>query len=141
MQLTKHFSLEELTVSQAAARTGISNQPSPEVLDNLTYTATQMELVRDLLGAPINVNSAYRSPEVNKLVKGAKNSQHVEGKAVDFISPSFGTPRQIVEKIKGSNIVYDQLIHEFNSWVHISFIKQGSRRHTLTIDSNGTRTF
>lgn len=141
MQLTKHFSLEELTVSQAAARTGISNQPSPEVLDNLTYTATQMELVRDLLGAPINVNSAYRSPEVNKLVKGAKNSQHVEGKAVDFISPSFGTPRQIVEKIKGSNIVYDQLIHEFNSWVHISFIKQGSRRQTLTIDSNGTRTF
>lgn len=141
MQLTKHFSLEELTVSQAAARSGISNQPSPEVLDNLTYTATQMELVRDLLGAPINVNSAYRSPEVNKLVKGAKNSQHVEGKAVDFISPSFGTPRQIVEKIKGSNIVYDQLIHEFNSWVHISFIKQGSRRHTLTIDSNGTRTF
>lgn len=141
MQLTKHFSLEELTVSQAAARSGISNQPSPEVLDNLTYTATQMELVRDLLGAPINVNSAYRSPEVNKLVKGAKNSQHVEGKAVDFISPSFGTPRQIVEKIKGSNIVYDQLIHEFNSWVHISFIKQGSRRQTLTIDSNGTRTF
>lgn len=141
MQLTKHFSLEELTVSQAAARTGISNQPSPEVLDNLTYTATQMELVRDLLGTPINVNSAYRSPEVNKLVKGAKNSQHVEGKAVDFISPSFGTPRQIVEKIKGSNIVYDQLIHEFNSWVHISFTKQGSRRQTLTIDSNGTRTF
>ncbi len=141
MQLTKHFSLEELTVSQAAARSGISNQPSPEVLDNLTYTATQMELVRDLLGAPINVNSAYRSPEVNKLVKGAKNSQHVEGKAVDFISPSFGTPRQIVEKIKGSNIVYDQLIHEFNSWVHISFTKQGSRRQTLTIDSNGTRTF
>lgn len=141
MQLTKHFSLEELTVSQAAARSGISNQPSPEVLDNLTYTATQMELVRDLLGTPINVNSAYRSPEVNKLVKGAKNSQHVEGKAVDFISPSFGTPRQIVEKIKGSNIVYDQLIHEFNSWVHISFTKQGSRRQTLTIDSNGTRTF
>lgn len=141
MQLTKHFSLEELTVSQAAERSGIPNQPTPEILDNLTYTSTQMELVRDLLGTPISVNSAYRSPEVNKLVKGAKNSQHVEGKAVDFISPSFGTPRQIVEKIKGSNIVYDQLIHEFNSWVHISFTKQGSRRQTLTIDSNGTRTF
>lgn len=141
MQLTKHFSLEELTVSQAAERSGISNQPSSGILDNLTYTATQMELIRDLLRTPINVNSAYRSPEVNKLVKGAKNSQHVEGKAVDFISPSFGTPRQIVEKIKGSNIVYDQLIHEFNSWVHISFTKQGSRRQTLTIDSNGTRTF
>ena len=141
MQLTKHFSLEELTVSQAAERSGLSNQPTPEVLDNLTYTATQMEVVRDLLGTSIVVNSAYRSPEVNKLVKGAKNSQHVEGKAVDFISPSFGTPRQIVEKIKGSNIVYDQLIHEFNSWVHISFTKQGSRRQTLTIDSNGTRAF
>lgn len=141
MQLTKHFSLEELTISQAAERSGISNQPTPEILDNLTYTSTQMELVRDLLGTPINVNSAYRSPEVNKLVKGAKNSQHVEGKAVDFISPSFGTPRQIVEKIKGSNIVYDQLIHEFNSWVHISFTKHGSRRQTLIIDSNGTRTF
>lgn len=141
MQLTSHFSLEEFTVSQAAERNGISNQPDKESFTNLVYTATQLELVRSLLNKPITVNSAYRSPKVNSLVKGAKNSQHVEGKAVDFISPSFGTPKQIVEKIKASDIMYDQLIHEFNSWVHISFSKQNSRRQTLTIDSNGTRPF
>lgn len=141
MQLTEHFSLEEMTVSQIAARNGISNQPTKDALDNLVYTAQQMELVRTLLGTPIIVDSAYRSPEVNKLVKGAKNSQHKEGKAVDFISPKYGTPKDIVAKIKASNIQYDQLIHEFNSWVHISFVKSGSRRETLTIDNNGTRPF
>lgn len=137
MQLSENFTLEELTITQVR----LPNLPTGETLDNLKYTAMQMELIRVLLKTPIIVNSAYRSPEVNKIVKGAKNSQHIEGKAVDFISPKFGTPKQIVQAIKSSGLSYDQLIHEFNSWVHISFNRIGNRKQTLTIDSNGTKPF
>lgn len=139
MQLTKNFSLEELTTSQVAERAGVSNQPDPNAFNNLVFAATQMEAVRKLLGTPIKVSSAYRSPEVNRLVKGAKDSQHTEGKAVDFISPSFGTPKQIVDKIKSSTIIFDQLILEFNAWVHISFNKQENRKQVLVIDNTGIR--
>lgn len=102
----------------------------------------QMELVRKLLGTPINVSSGYRSAQLNKILKGSsKTSQHMVGEAVDFTSPLFGTPKQIVEKIKCSNIQFDQLIFEFASWVHISFTSKTPRKQTLTIDNQGTRVF
>ncbi len=143
MQLSEHFSLEEMTVSHNAARMGIDNTPPDDVLDNLKYTASKMEDVRTLLGGcPITINSAYRSLAVNKLA-GSKSdkSQHVRGEAVDFICPKFGNPREIVEAIIASNIQYDQVILEFNSWVHISFKKSNPRMSALIIDKSGARQF
>lgn len=140
MQLSKYFTLEELTVSQSAARLGIPNTPDSVALKNLTYTANQLDTIRALLGTPIIVSSGYRSPLVNRSVGGATRSQHTEGRAVDFVSPRFGTPKQIVEKILSSNIPFDQLIHEFDSWVHISF-STNNRNQALVIDHQGTRIF
>jgi len=141
-QLSPNFSLDELTFSQTASRNNISNVPTGQALTNLTNTAMQMELVRKLLGTPININSGYRSAALNKVLKGSsKTSQHMVGEAVDFTSRLFGTPRQIVEKIKCSNIEFDQLIFEFESWVHISFTNKAPRKQILTIDDKGTRVF
>ena len=140
MKLSKFFTLEELTVSQAAARQGLSNVPDAAILKTLTNTAKCLDEVRLLLGVPIVVNSGYRSPLVNKAVGGASKSQHVEGKAVDFIAPKFGSPRQIVEKILSSNIPFCQIILEFDSWVHISF-SSDNRKQALVIDKQGTRIF
>ena len=140
MKLSKFFTLEELTVSQAAARQGLSNVPDAATLKTLTNTAKCLDEVRLLLGVPIVVNSGYRSPLVNKAVGGASKSQHVEGKAVDFIAPKFGSPRQIVEKILSSNIPFCQIILEFDSWVHISF-SSDNRKQALVIDKQGTRIF
>lgn len=141
-QLSPHFSLEELTFSQTAARNKINNVPTGQDLENLTNTANKMELVRTLLGNPISINSGYRSAALNKAIKGSsKTSQHTVGEAVDFTCRGFGTPRQIVEKIKNSNIEFDQLIYEFDSWVHISFTSTRPRKQILTIDSAGTRIF
>ena len=141
MQLTPNFSLAELTVSQNAARAGLSNVPSGVDLINLQYTAIKLEEVRSLLGYPVLVSSGYRSLKVNALAGSKDTSQHVQGKAVDFTSPRLGTPRDIVEKIKASSIEFDQLILEYDNWVHISFTKLNSRKQVLIIDHTGTRPY
>lgn len=137
--LSPHFTLDELTVSQTAARLGLDNDPGPEVLAALKRTALGLEAVRVRLGgAPILVSSGYRSPAVNAAVGGSPSSQHMRGEAVDFTSPRFGTPRQIVDALADSDVPYDQLILEFGRWVHISF-SGTPRRHALVIDRSGTR--
>lgn len=140
MQLSAHFTLDELTISQAAARHGLDNKPPAHIIDTLTRTASWLEAVRTILGAPITISSGYRSPDVNRLVGGAKSSQHTIGEAVDFICPGFGTPYQIVDRIIKSGVQYDQLIVEYGSWVHISFSHK-MRKQALIIDKSGTRVF
>lgn len=141
MMLSPNFALSEFTESQTAARLGLDNDPPAEMYDTLKATARCMEDVRDLLGGkPVLISSGYRSPEVNKAIGGSANSQHMRGEAVDFTCPKFGTPEQIVQKIKDSPLLFDQCILEFYRWVHISFSSR-NRRQTLIIDRNGARPF
>ena len=128
MQLSPHFTLAELTVSQSAARLGIDNNPPPSVIKALERTALGLEGVRMLLGAPVLVSSGYRSPALNKAIGGAKNSQHMTGQAVDFICPGFGSPRQIVKTLDNSGMQFDQCILEFDRWVHLSFSDKPRRQ-------------
>lgn len=139
MRLSTYFSLDELIASDYAARKGIDNTPDKAALENLTYTAQQLDRVRSLLGVPVLVSSGFRSPTVNTAVGGQPRSQHVTGQAVDFTAPSFGTPEQIARAIQASHIPFDQLIFEFGRWVHISFVKSNPRGEVLTIDRNGTQ--
>jgi zinc D-Ala-D-Ala carboxypeptidase len=119
--LSPNFTLEEMTVSQTAERKGLSNKPTPKVLAELTKTAAQMEKVKAILdGKPVLVNSAYRSPVVNKAVGGVGTSAHCYGYAVDFIAPKFGTPLEICHALKNAGLAMDQVIEE-GTWVHVSF--------------------
>jgi hypothetical protein len=118
--LSDHFSLEELILSQTAAREGIDNNPPADIVKNLRKLANTLEKIRSLLGnVPILVSSGYRSPKLNLAVGGSKNSAHMSGLAADFTAPSFGTVMQVARKISTSDIAFDQLIYEFGSWVHI----------------------
>ncbi|WP_188063720.1 D-Ala-D-Ala carboxypeptidase family metallohydrolase [Sphingobium sp. KCTC 72723] len=116
-QLSKHFSLAELTITSS----GLNNTPNATQLANLTKTAQAMEAVRTLLGRPIRVNSGFRSAAVNRAVGGSPTSAHAQGYAVDFVCPAFGDPMTICKAIVASGIKFDQLIMEKNRWVHISF--------------------
>jgi len=138
MNLTPHFTLEELTASQSAARLGLDNTPPAEMLAALKRTAQLLEEVRALLGKPVLVSSGYRAPAVNRAVGGAANSAHMLGCAADFSCPAFGSPLDICRAIARSGIAFDQVIHEFRAWVHIAWAPH-PRRQVLTIDSAGTR--
>jgi zinc D-Ala-D-Ala carboxypeptidase len=139
MNLSPHFTLDEMTVSQTAARKGLDNTPSEAVIAKMRKTAQGLEGVRIVLGgAPIIISSGYRSPAVNAAVGGARVSQHLTGEAVDFTSPRFGSVVDVFTAIRRSGIKYDQLIQEFGSWVHISF-SDSPRGQALIIDRNGTR--
>lgn len=120
--LTENFTLEELTRSDAAARHNINNTPSKRVVARLRNLATQMEVVRAgaLQGHAVIASSGYRSRAVNAVVGGAATSDHLNGDALDFRAPSFGSVLDVCYAILKSGIKFDQLIYEYG-WVHISF--------------------
>jgi hypothetical protein len=136
MRLSAHFSLEELVFSSTAQRLGIDNTPPPSVIENLKLAAEGLEKVRRLLGQPIHIDSGYRCPTLNEKVGGAKLSAHLDGWAVDFACPKFGSPLQIAKAIESSDIQFDKCIQE-GAWVHISF-NPNNRRILLTAHFNTT---
>jgi len=138
-RLTPHFTLEEFTFSQTAARKGIDNTPHEGILDNLCILANGMEDVRNLLNAPIHVSSGYRCPELNDLLGSKRTSQHTQGLACDFTSNAYGSPQIIFADIISSDIRYNQLILEFDRWIHISFVEDGGtpRKQALIINGEG----
>lgn len=141
--LSPHFALDEFMVSDYAIRNGIDNTPPKEVIPNLERVADMLEKVRGQLGnLPITITSGYRCRRLNAAIKGADNSFHVFGLAVDFICPKFGSPLEICQALaRNPDIKFDQLIHEYGRWVHLglSFGNLKPRRELLTIDSQGTR--
>jgi hypothetical protein len=138
LQLTEHFSLEELIASEIAARKGIDNTPADNLIRNLQVLAEGLERVRASLGGrPIHVNSGYRCSELNRIVGGAQNSLHMQGLAADILCPQFGAPLEVCRTIAASGIELDQVIHEFGRWCHVSFPLPGAigRKQLLTIVS------
>ena len=141
MMLSEHFSLEELTASEVAARAGIDNTPSAETMRNLLRLAAGLELVRAAIGNnPIHVTSGYRSPRLNQMVGGAKNSMHTQGLAADILCPAFGPPLEVCRAIATSRIPVDQIIHKFGRWCHVGFAPNGhaARNELLTIANAAT---
>lgn len=143
MNLSEHFTLEELISSDLAKRHNLDNNPNQSVISNLTRLAQFLENVRTLFNKPIRINSAYRSVVVNSLLGSKPTSQHCIGCAADIKIDGM-TPDEIVKAIMHSDIKYDQLIREFDSWVHISIPNaEGyiARKQALIIDSTGTRPY
>ena len=143
MKLSEHFTLNELTYSDIAKRHSLDNNPDKFTIANLTRLAILLEDVRNLFNQPIRINSAYRSITVNSLLGSKPTSQHCIGCAADIRIDGL-TPDQIVKKIIKSDIQYDQLIREFDSWVHISVTNgEGyiARKQALIIDKSGTRSY
>lgn len=126
-QLSRHFTLEELTHSDTAVAHGIANTPTAAHLFNLKqYTAPGLEQVREICGGTaVNVHDAYRNPQVNALVGGTPTSAHPLGFAADIDVPGQApaeTARLIAAAMKAGKIKIDQLIFESGrGTVHVSF--------------------
>ena len=139
MNLTPHFTLEELTITDHRE---LENTPNETELANLKRLAEFLEKVKTVLGGkPIMVNSAFRSKAVNDAVGSKDTSQHRIGCAADIRVPGI-TPDEVVKAIIASGIGYDQVIREFDRWTHISIPNAGTpRKQALIIDKAGTRVY
>lgn len=133
--MAKYFTFAELIASDVAKDKGIDNTPNWAEIDNLrNLTERVLEKVRMLWGAPIVVNSGYRSNNLNVLVGGSANSQHKVGKAADITTGSIEGNRKLFAMLESSNIEFDQLIDEYGyKWLHISYdaMKAVQRRQIL----------
>ena len=141
MQLSDHFTLEELTHTD---HRDLDNTPNEAELANLKRLAEFLEKIKGVLGGkPIMVNSAFRSKAVNDAVGSKDTSQHRVGCAADLRVPGM-TPDEVVKAIIASGIGYDQVIREFDRWTHISVpnkLFDSPRKQALIIDKQGTRVY
>ena len=140
MQLSEHFSLEELTITNHRE---FDNTPNDAELENLKRMAEFLEEVRALLGKPLLINSCYRSEQINNSVGSKSTSQHRVGCATDFRVNGM-TPDEVVKAIIASDLNFDQIIREFDRWTHISIpnsIHNLPRKQALIIDKKGTRLY
>ena len=140
MQLSEHFSLEELTHTDHRT---LDNTPTDKELANLVRLAEFLEVVRAVLDdRNILINSAFRSKAVNDAVGSKDSSQHRTGCAADIRVPGM-TPDEVVKFIRSADIEYDQVIREFDRWTHVSIPLEGAkpRKTALIIDKTGTRAY
>lgn len=136
MNLTKNFTLNELTYSDTARTLGIKNIPAQAAINNLKALCTKvLQPLRDGLGVPIIITSGYRCPMLNKKVGGASNSQHQYGQAADICAKGKSLPA-VFNYIKNF-LPFDQLLFEKSKtaqWVHVSYRADGKNRK-LAIDN------
>ena len=127
VQLTKHFTLEELCASATAKARGIQNKPNAQQIISLVYLAAYvLEPLREAMHEPIPISSGFRCEQLNRAVGGVSNSQHMRGQAADLcIGGDMKKGRKWFDYIK-THLNFDQLIWEHSSngtyWVHVSFV-------------------
>lgn len=137
MNLSKSFTLNELTKSQEATRLGIDNTPNEEQILNLKLLCDNiLQPIRDYYGMPVSVSSGYRSAALCEAIGSSSNSQHTKGQAADF--EIFSVPNRELAEFIVKNLNYDQCILEFwnenepnSGWVHCSFNSSGNRKQFL----------
>lgn len=127
MQLSEHFSLEEMTRSDSYTRLGKVNNASPYAINNLTELCKNiLEPLRAAMGKPIIIRSGFRCEGLNYLVGGAQDSQHLYGQAADITIN--GVSNDVVWNYIKDMLPFNQVIAEHLSatngakgWVHVSY--------------------
>lgn len=139
MKLSEHLDLAEVVKSDSAKRKGISNMPTPEHIENFKKLAVNVfEPIRKHFGVPIHISSGYRSKELNAVIGGAKNSDHLFGMALDLDQQGHSsgvTNKQVFDFIK-DNLKFKQLIWEGGTkqepdWVHVSYDEKNLKKEVL----------
>lgn len=133
-KISKHISWDEATISPTALRLGIKNEPNEAEYTAMVMVAEMcFEPLRNWYGKPIKVNSFFRCKELNEAVKGAKNSHHVLGSAIDMSAGSKEENKKLFDWCK-ENLKFTQLINEYDySWVHISYIPDNLKQQILVV--------
>lgn len=140
MKIGKYFTRQEFEYSPTAIRHHIRNVMSAVQLANAQALCTKvLDLIRDHYDRPVYITSGFRNRKVNSKVGGSGTSQHCLGQAADINVPGV-TVEQLFLDIKSGKITglkYDQLIQEFNAWIHISYSPRLRRENLRAIKKNG----
>ena len=145
MELSKNFTLKELTASDTAKAKGISNEPDAKQLAAMQLLVEKiLQPLRDGIDKPIKVSSGLRVPALNKAIGGSVTSQHCKGEAVDVQMSGKTGNAKLFNYIK-ENLVFDQMIWEFGTqenpeWVHVSYSAKGNRGEILRAYKKDGRT-
>lgn len=146
MNLSKNFTLREMTKSVTAKRLGIDNAPDELQISFMKeLCGAVLQPLRDELG-PIVISSGLRVPALNKAIGGSSTSQHcaLRGAAADIDMDEKNT--DVFNYIK-DNLIFDQLIWEFGNeacpdWVHVSYHYGHNRGQILkAVKKNGKTTY
>lgn len=128
MNLTTNFRLLEFTVSVTAIAKGIDNEPNEEQIQNLRVLCSRLlQPLRELYNEPFNINSGFRSQELNKAVGGVPTSQHTKGQAADI---RVNEPRKLLTELLKSGLVFDQAIL-YPTFLHLSYNSANNRKQVL----------
>jgi len=140
MNLSAHVTLQEFQSSPTATTHGINNQMSLSQIESAKLLCENVfEPLRIHLNTPIKISSGYRSPQLNKMIKGSLSSQHCKAEAMDIKIGSKGF-NFIKDKLD-----FDQLIWEFGNdeepqWVHVSYKKGRNRKQVLKATKQNGKT-
>jgi hypothetical protein len=107
------------------------NKPMLQHVANMTYGCLMLlEPARQVVG-PILINSGFRNEDVNALVGGVRNSQHLLGQAADIRPKDPQQFQRLVDFLKAHKLT-DQLLTG-NGWLHISWNPFAQPRHFVRI--------
>ena len=134
-KLSEHFTLGEMTVSNHKE---VYNIPSHEAIANLANLSKWLEVLRERAGTPIIINSGYRSPQLNRKIGGAANSNHLTGCAVDIrtsgMEQAICYAAILINYAKESQQDFDELLIEKNRygaiWLHFA-VRPRDNRHKV----------
>jgi zinc D-Ala-D-Ala carboxypeptidase len=137
-QLSKNFSLAEMTKSETALRNDMDNTPNTVQIAALELLCARvLQQVRDHYGVAVKINSGFRHPDVNAAVGGSKTSDHCKGQAADIEIP--GTSNAALAEWIKDHLQFTQLILEFytqgqpeSGWVHVSFDPTNLKKQVMT---------
>lgn len=146
MNLTKNFTLAEMTKSETALRHDLDNTPGEAEIAAMQLLCEKvLQPVRDHFGKGVKVNSAYRHPDVNQKVGGSRNSDHTRGQAADIEIP--GVANADLAQWIVDNLEFRQCILEFytpgvpdSGWVHVSYVAEDNKKQVLTATKENGKT-
>ena len=145
-QLTRNFSLHELTKSETAMRHDLDNTPGPVEIGNLTELAGKvLQPIRDHFQKGVHISSGFRHPDVNAKVGSSRTSDHCKGMAADLEIPGVANA-ELAEWVK-NNLEFTQLILEFytpgipdSGWVHVSYDPNNLKKQVMTATKQNGKT-
>ena len=110
-QLTTNFHIREFKCNDGSK--------VPEALEaNVRLLAEQLQALRDFIGIPIHLNSAYRTEAYNASIGGSPKSQHKLAKAADLVTSKY-TPAELADIIK--NLIKEGKMMQGGVGVYPSF--------------------